>query len=677
MECRYINRPINIGKMTLKNRVVMTALQTNYAEAGADGGYVNQRVKDFYFRRAEGGAALLIVGGTATDKYVGYKNMLRIDDDRYIQGFRELADGIHQRGSRICVQLLQTGRYGSAEAVFCDNEVLSASAVPCRFSGENPREMTKEEIKAVISNAARAAARVKEAGCDAVEIVANSGYMISQFLSPFTNKRTDEYGGSFEKRCRFGLEMIEAIREAVGEDFPVILRVAGNEFIRDGNGMEECAAFCKKAEAAGIDAVNVTGGWHETKIPQLPADVPRGAFTYLAQNVKKAVSVPVISSNRHNTPEEAEKVIATGQADIVGEMRTLIADPDWVNKVIENRAHEIRKCLACNQGCFAKVFSDRACQCLFNSYVGRDGEESFDKVEKPKRILVVGAGPAGCEFAYRAASRGHKVTIWEKASVIGGKALVASLPPEKYEFGNIPQFYEAMLKKYDVEVCLGREATADEIAAGGFDEVVTCCGSEAKTIKLEGAEDIMVCGAEDILKGKVVAGRNVLVIGGGSVGCETANYMTREASLDMNQLYFMMTQEAESIETITELVNTCNRKITVVDMEKTAANYDYGCAWPILKELRRFGVDLLSKTRVKSIDKIKVTLEKDVPGSDAAKSMTIDCDTIVLAVGYRENSGLASELIERNIKVHNLGDSLKVGKVSDAIKAADDLAAII
>lgn len=222
-----------------------------------------------------------------------------------------------------------------------------------RFSGENPREMTREEIKTVISNAARAAERVKEAGCDAVEIVANSGYMISQFLSPFTNKRTDEYGGSFEKRCRFGIEMIEAIREAVGKDFPVILRVAGNEFIRDGNGMEECAAFCKKAEAAGIDAVNVTGGWHETKIPQLPADVPRGAFTYLAQNVKKAVSVPVISSNRHNTPEEAEKVIATGQADIVGEMRTLIADPDWVNKVIENRTHEIRKCLACNQGCFA------------------------------------------------------------------------------------------------------------------------------------------------------------------------------------------------------------------------------------------------------------------------------------------------------------------------------------
>lgn len=677
MKYRYINTPINIGSMTLKNRIVMTAVQTNYADSGPNGGYVNERIKNFYFERAAGGTALMIVGGVATDKYVGYKYMMRIDDDKYIDGFRELADGIHARGGKVCIQLLQTGRYGKTNAVFDDDSVLSASSVPCRFSGETPREMTKEEIKTVIQNAAKAAKRVRESGCDAVEIVANSGYMISQFLSPFTNHRTDEYGGTMENRCRFGLEMITAIRKAVGPDYPLILRVAGNDYMEGGNGTRESITFCQLAEAAGIDAIDVTGGWHETRIPQLPSDVPRGAFVYLAQAIKDAVSIPVISSNRHNTPAEVEKVLATGQADLVGQLRTLIADPYWVNKVASGREDEIRKCLACNQGCFAKSFNHEPCECLFNSYVGRESEENREKVAHCKKILVVGAGPAGCEFAYRAAERGHDVTIWEKESRIGGKALTAALPPNKYEFNNIAEFHASMLRKNDVNVVLNKEATADQILREKFDEVIICCGSEPKNINLGGAADICVCGAEEILKGDVIAGRDVLVVGGGSVGCETAHYMAHEASLGPEKLYFMLSQQAEDVETIIEMMNSCRRNITVIDMAKIAANYDYGCAWPILKDLKRLGVKTYPGTKIDTIEDGCVTLEKFDPKTQERETMAIKCDTIVLAVGYQANNQLAEQLTDKNIKVHNLGDSLRVGKVADAIKMADDLAATI
>lgn len=678
MKYRYLNRALDIGNMRLKNRIVMTAIVLQYAEGGPDGGYINDQLKDFYFARANGGTALIIAGGVATDNYVGYDNMIRLGDDRYIAGIKELADGIHERGSKLCLQFLQTGRYGNAKAVFGDTDTLSASAVPSIFSPDVPREMTTEEIKTVIRNAAKAAVRAKSAGVDAIEICANSGYLISQFLSPYTNKRTDEYGGDFENRIRFGCEMIQAIKEAVGDDYPVLLRVAGNQFMKGGYETDETIAFCKKAEELGVHCIDVTGGWHETKIPQLPAEVPEGGFVYLAEAIKNNVSIPVISCNRHNDPKECEQVLASGQADLIGQCRTLVADPDWTNKVLQNADHEIRKCLACNQGCFANVFAYKPCKCLFNSYVGREAEEQMISVtQTPKKLLVIGAGPAGCEFAYRAAARGHTVTIWEKESSIGGTANTVAIPPSKYEFHNIRLFYEAMLNKHHVEVILNKNASINDIKNASFDEVIIATGATPKSILLNVPEGIEILSAEDILKQKKAAGKNVLVIGGGSVGCEAAQYLAQEASLSADKLFFLTTQQAVKPEELYRLLTSSSRNISVVDIARIGANYDFGCAWPVMKDLKRLGVKLYAKSKLISIDEEGAHIEAFNKKTKETFVVTEPVDTIVLAVGYTPENHLAEECSSLGIPVHNIGDSHKVGKVMDAIYEADNLAAII
>lgn len=301
MNLKRIFQPITLNRMTLKNRLVMTAMHLLYTEDGS----VNQRTKDFYLARAKGGVGMIIAGGVAADPYIGYSHMLRMDQDRFIPGWKELADAVHAYDCKLCVQFLTPGRYGRAEFVEGDDNVLSASDVYAKLTGSTPRPMTKEDIRLIQERYAQAALRCKEAGIDGVEITAGSGYLICQFLSPVTNKRTDEYGGSFENRCRFGVELVQAVRNAVGPDYPVMVRVAGNDFVSGGCTNEDCVAFCKKLEQVGVDLLDVTGGWHETAIPQLPGDVPRGGYVYLAQAVKDAVSVPVLSANRHNDPVEA------------------------------------------------------------------------------------------------------------------------------------------------------------------------------------------------------------------------------------------------------------------------------------------------------------------------------------------------------------------------------------
>ena len=670
MKTERLFKPITINGMTLKNRVVMTAIHLVYSENGT----VNERLKKFYWRRAEGGVSMIIVGGVASDNYVGYNAMLRLDDDKFIPGFAELAAGMHERGAKLCVQLLQTGRYGMACFVDGDDRILSASAVPSKLSFDVPHAMTIEEIKTVQRRAVEAATRAKKAGADCVELTAGSGYMISQFLSPITNQREDDYGGSWENRCRFGVEMVQEVRKAVGEDFPILMRVAGNEFMEGGNGYAECADFCKKLEAVGVDMIDVTGGWHETQIPQLPGDLPKGGFVYLAKAVKDAVKIPVLSANRHNDPLEAERVLALGQADVIGQCRVQIADPDWTNKVMKGDFGEIRKCVACNQGCLANVFSGNPCECLINPTVGKEYLEKEPAAKPSQKILVVGAGVAGCEFAYRAAERGHKVTIWEKSDSVGGKLGLVAVPPSKAEFANLVSYYKAVLKGAGVELVFNVEATPEKIKSGGYDSVVVATGSEPIVIKLPRADSIPVCTADDILSQKVIAGKNVVVVGGGSVGCETADYLAHEGSLSEEKLYFMMSQKSESMETIQKLLNTSDRRIAIVDIAKIGANFDFGCAWPVLKDLYRLGVKQFPKSTITNLTDRSVVVQFTDKKTGEIQEKELPCDTIVMCVGYKPENKLFEQIKDMGIPVHNIGDSDKVGKVINAISQAYGLA---
>ena len=669
MEFRRLFQPITINGMVLKNRLVMPAIHHQYTT----GGFATDRFNQYYWRRAEGGVGLIIVGGCAFENHAGYADMMSLADDKFIPGYREFTDGVHQRGAKVAVQFMQTGRYGHAKYITGDDAAIAPSAVYSGYTRETPKAMSIEEIKIIIHQWAEAAIRAKKAGFDAIEVTGASGYLISQFLSPLTNLRKDEYGGNWENRCRFPLELLAALREAVGPDYPLSMRVAGNDFMEGGNTNEECVAFCKLLDKAGIDMINVTGGWHETTVPQLPGDVPRGGFAYLAQAVKDAVHVPVMASNRFNDPVVAEKALALSQADLIGVGRPLIADPDYPIKAKEDRTDEIRHCMACNQGCLAKMFFDQPIECLVNGTAGREYLLKKTTPSSTKRLLVVGGGPAGCEFAVNAAQRGHKVTLWEKNNVIGGQLKVVAIPPSKHEFATLPQYYSTMLKRCGVNVVLERTATPENIKAGEFDAVILATGVISNQIKLPGDGSIPVYTAVDILECQVIAGRNVIIVGGGSVGCETATYLAHEGSLSAEQLYFMMSQHSESMVKITNLLNSSRRNVSVVDIVKIGANFDPGCGWPVMADLKRLGVRQYPFTKIVDASGGKVTLDVTDKKTGEVSRIDVPCDMIVTAVGSRSNNSLYEKMKECGIPVYNIGDSAKVGKVLDAVRQANDL----
>lgn len=674
MKLKRLFYPITINGMELKNRIVMTAIHTNYTPEG----YATDRFKQFYWKRAEGGVSLIIVGGCKFDDHGAQKGMMSLRSDDLIPGWKEFTDGVHQRGAKVAVQLYQAGRYVKSSDLSNGNKPLAPSAVYSTFSRETPQEMTIAEIKEVIDNWASGALRAKKAGFDAVEILGSAGYLISQFLSPITNLRTDEYGGNWEKRCRFPMEVVAAVRNAVGKDYPICVRIAGNDFMPGSNTNENAVEFAKKLETAGVDLINVTGGWHETKVPQLPGEVPRAQYSYLAAGVKKAVSIPVIGSNRNNDPVVAEELLALERCDLVGLGRTLIADPDWCNKAKEGRFDEIRRCVACNQGCLARTFFGKPVECLVNGNAGREYLLKEGKPEKLKNILVVGAGPGGCEFAIKASQLGHQVTIWEKGSRIGGQLYLVAAPPGKGEFKNLIEYYEAMLRKNQVKIELSKCAKAEDIIKAGFDEVVIATGAVQRSISLPVTLDqIEIVMANEVLSGEIIAGKNVVIIGGGSVGCETALTLAHKGSLSPEQLYFLMSLKAESTEKIESLLNSTDRKITIVEITKSiGTGFDLGTGWPLLNDVKRLGVKSYTLSRTVEINEKEVVIER-TNQDGSVETIQIPYDTIILAVGSKSSNELYEALQDKLANVHILGDSNKVGKIIDAIRAADELATVI
>lgn len=677
--------PIKIRNLELKNRIIMPAIHLMYNMDG----FANARFNEFYWRRAEGGAGLIFVGGCRFDEYGGSPGMMSLQTDDFIAGYREFTEGMHKRGAMVGVQLYHAGAY--AHSIANDGrEALAPSAVLSKFTKEMPREMTKDEMREVISKWAAAAVRAKIAGFDIVEISASAGYLISQFLSPKTNLRTDEYGGSWENRTRFPLEVVAAIRQAVGNDYPICVRIAGNDFVPGSNTNTETVMFAELLEQSGVDLINVTGGWHEAIIPQLTGDLPRGGFTYLAAAVKDAVNIPVAASNRINDPRTAEKVLAVGEADLVSLGRTLIADPDWPIKTQNGDSELIRRCVACNQGCLAKTFFAEPVECLVNGFAGREHELKKHRTKEPKQILVLGAGVAGCEFAVQATLCGHNVTIWEKSDHIGGQILLAAAPHSKREFMNIVTYYTAALKKLNVELALNKNASVYEIKTAGFDIVVTATGNTPKNISLPGNSSIPLYTAFDILGGKAIAGKNVVVVGGAAVGCECADYLAYEAALSPETVYFMLSQHSEETDKVLAMIDKTRRTVTIVDIAKIGTGFEQGTAWPLMKELNRFNVAQYSFAKILSVTDSTVEIEAALPKTreqkaieretgvvepDKVISLSIPCDTIVIAAGSSPDDRLYEALkADFPNDIYNIGDSFQIGKISNAVSQAIELA---
>jgi 2,4-dienoyl-CoA reductase (NADPH2) len=659
MEIVKLLEPITINGLEIPNRTVMPSMGLAYTNDYT----LTDRFKAFYRERAEGGVGLMTIGPIAIDKAGSAPFMPALFEDQYVEPMKRFIEELHRdTDAKIANQLIHLGR--AAWSIISGVPSIAPSPMPSKLSGETPKEMTREDIEDVQQAYVQAARRSREAGFDFVEILACTGYLISQFLSPVTNKRTDEYGGSIENRMRFGLEVIARVRQELGKDFPLGIRIAGNDFMEGGHTNEESATFAAEAEKAGVDAVNVTGGWHETYIPQLNTGVPPGTYVYLARGIKDRVGVPVFASNRLGDPYVAERAVRSGACDMVCWGRPLIADPELPNKVKEGRFDEIVPCIACNQGCFDSIFGASAVFCVLNPRAGRELEVNVRKTEKPKRLMVAGGGPAGMEFALTAAQAGHDVTLYEKEDSLGGQINLAKASPGKAELGKITDSMRGRMKRHGVKVELGCALTPETIEKEKPDVLAVASGARPLEMSVPGIDKPHVHCAWDVLMERVAdIGKNVVIVGGNATGCETAHFLTAMGTPDPAVFTFLMYHTAENPESAKKLLHNAGRTITVVEMvQRLAGNVGRSARWPLMKSLKMMGVNLRRECKLLEIRDDSVLVETE-EGRES-----LPADTVIMAVGSRSVNDLAPAVMTEGVKVVTLGDAKEPRKLTEAIR---------
>jgi len=659
---QYLFSPINIGDLEVKNRIVMSALHLGYATKD---GFVTDRLKDFYVERAKGGVGLIVLGMAYVDWVgnggVGATNVIGIDDDKFVPGLTELVEAVHRHGAKFAAQLYHAGRY-SLSAI-TGLQPVSASSVPCRLNRDRPRELSTSEVVATIEKHGEAARRAREAGFDTVEIGGSAGYLINQFLSPITNRRRDKYGGSFQNRLRFLIEIIECIKEKVGDDFPLMYRTCGSDFIVGGLTLDDYKMIARELERAGVDAIGTTGGWHETTIPEISMQVPRGGYVYLAQGIKAAVSIPVIAANRINEPLLAEDILQQKKADLVGMGRALLADPELPNKAKEGRLEDIRLCIGCNQGCLDALFTGQPIQCLVNAQAGREREYEIRPAKTMKRVAVIGGGPAGMEAARVANLQGHQVTLYEKGDSLGGQLSLASAPPGKSEIGSMVKYLSTQIMKSGVNVKMGTEATVDIIKAGKFDAIIAATGAVPLLPEIPGADRQNIVVAQDVLRGKVKVGEKVIIIGGGSVGCDVALFLAQQRAITDDNAFFLIKYGVDCEATLS-LLRKAGENITIVEkLPRIGRDIGVTTGWIVIGQLKKYGIEVLTDSEVTEITEAGVVIVKDTERSH------LRADSIVLASGYRPDRSLLEQLNERQCapEVYAIGDCVEPRKALEAI----------
>nr|MDO8081815.1 FAD-dependent oxidoreductase [Candidatus Freyarchaeota archaeon] len=652
--------PIQIRNMNLKNRAVMPAMHLGYA----DKGYVTQQIIDFYAERARNEVGLILVGGCWTEILgKGMETMLRIDSDEAIPGLSKLTKAIHEGGAKCGAQLYHSGRY--AFSFIIGQTPVSASAVQSKFTGETPRALTKEEILQTEENYGEAALRAKRAGFDAVELIASAGYLIPQFLSPLTNKRDDEYGGALKARMRFGVECIQAIKDKVGDDYPLIMRISGDDMMPGGNTYKEVREYTPVFAEAGVNMFNVTGGWHESTVPQITMNVPRGTYVWLAENVKEVVDVPVMACNRITDPLLAEQVLIDGKADLVGLGRALICDPEWVRKAKEGRFKEIRQCLGCNQGCFDHVFMLTPVECLANAAASREAEYRIKPAAKRKKVLIIGGGPGGMEAARVAKLRGHDVTLYEKTYTLGGQLNLAAAPQDRREFKNLVDYLSYQMNLLGVNVVLCKEVTPEVVKKLKPDVIIVATGGRPLVPKIPGIDGPNVVMSWDVLAGKAAVGKRAVVVGGGGVGCETGLYLTDHASITPEQMMFLVNFGVLDLQTAYDMARKTRDVIIVEMLDKMGADISRTCRWTILKTLSMRGVQMLTNAKVAKITDKGVILEN---------GDLLEADTVVVAVGTVPNNELIDQLEGSAPEIYSIGDCVQPRKAYEAVHEGAEIA---
>ncbi len=519
----HLFQPLNLGFMALRNRVLMGSMHTGLEDRRKD----YEKLAVYFAERARGEVGLIVTGGIAPNR-VGWLAPFsgKLTNRMELGRHRLVTTAVHDEGGRICMQILHAGRY--AYHPFS----VAPSAVKSPINPFRPRALGRHGVERQIRAFVRCASLAREAGYDGVEIMGSEGYLINQFLVPRTNTRTDEWGGSVEHRLRFPVEIVQRIREAVGHDFIIIYRLSMLDLVEEGSSWEEAVQLGRAVEHAGATLINTGIGWHEARVPTIQTSVPRAAFSWVTARMKQELRIPLIATNRINMPDVAERILADGQADMVSMARPMLADPDWVRKSREGRTAEINTCIACNQACLDHVFRRRRATCLVNPRACHETELNFVRTRKPRRIAVVGAGPAGMACASVLAERGHEVSLFEAADRIGGQFNLAMRIPGKEEFAETLRYFDEQLKVNGVDVRLSRRVSADDLLAEDFEVFVLATGVTPRRPDIPGLEHPSVLSYLDVLQGRVDVGRRVAVVGAGGIGFDVCEFLTHDTGLN-------------------------------------------------------------------------------------------------------------------------------------------------
>ena len=654
--------PLDLGWCTLKNRVLMGSMHTGLEES-PDG---FARMAAFYAERAKGGVALIVTGGIAPNRAGrAFPGAASLEDEAQAARHRVITEAVHAAGGRIALQILHVGRYGY------HRESVAPSALQAPISPVKPIELSTAEVEQTIDDYARCARLAQSAGYDGVEIMGSEGYLINQFIAPMTNRRSDEWGGPFDNRIRFPVEIVRRTRAAVGPKFIIVYRLSMLDLVEGGSTWDEIVALGQAVEAAGASLINTGIGWHEARIPTIATMVPRAAFTWVTRRLKGKVGIPLVTTNRINDPQVAEDILDRGDADMISMARPLLADADFVVKAAQGRADEINTCIACNQACLDQIFEGQTCSCLVNPRACNETILVLTKTTTPKKIAVVGAGPAGLACATAAAERGHAVTLFDGADRIGGQFNLARRIPGKEEFAETLRYFGRRIETSDVDLRLGRRITAAELVAGGYDHVVLATGIVPRTPDIPGIEHPKVAQYIEIIEGRKQAGSRVAIIGAGGIGFDVAEFLTHSGD-DANDIKHF--QDEWGIDA--EFYGRGGLKPAVGErpprqvwlLQRKTSKVGDGLAkttgWIRRTLLKKRGVGMLSGVSYGRIDDAGLHVTID------GQPQLIPADTVVICAGQEPQRELEAGLREAGLAVSLIGGA-DVAVELDAKRAID------
>ncbi len=657
----HVLQPLDLGFTTLKNRILMGSMHLGLEEAK----HGFERMAAFYAERARGGVSLIVTGGIGPNpEGAVWAQAALMASPEEAAKHRVITDAVHAEDGKICMQILHTGRYAY------NPQPVAPSSIQAPINPFTPRALTDDDIEQQIQDFVRSAALAQEAGYDGVEIMGSEGYLINQFIAARTNHRDDDWGGAYEHRMRFPVEIVRRVREAVGAEFIIIYRLSMLDLVEGGSSYDEIVALGQAVETAGATLINTGIGWHEARVPTIATKVPRAAFTWVTAKVRKALSVPVITSNRINMPDVAEAVLARGDADMVSMARPFLADPEFVNKAAADRADEINTCIGCNQACLDHVFGGKLTSCLVNPRACHETELLITPATDIKRIAVVGAGPAGLAFATTAAKRGHQVSLFDAASEVGGQFNIAKRIPGKQEFYETLRYFSRQVELTGVDLTLNTRVTADMLNDGGFDDVVLATGITPRTPDIPGVDHASVLSYLDVMRGADV-GQTVAVIGAGGIGFDISEVLVHRGPAEKSIPEFMtewgvdMTMEARGgIENMTPEFEPAAREVYLLQRtsSKVGAKLGKTTGWIHRADLAKKGVKMISGCEYVRID------DEGLHMKVAGEATTLAVDTVVVCAGQEPCRDVQAGL--NGVAVHLIGGA-DVASELDAKRAID------